>query len=263
MKDFLKKIILEAGRIARDYQQQPASLQINKKAEKDLVTQADKAVEDYLVGQIKNAYPEHSLIGEETGQHEGSDWRWIIDPIDGTSSFAHGQWYYSVSIALEHQGELELAAVYAPAFNELFEAQKGCGATLNGEPIQVSQRSDLIDCILGTGFACLRSNLKHNNLPYFNHIMPHIRSVRRCGSSALDLCYVACGRLDGYWELNLNIYDVAGGMLILSEAGGITSDFNNGTENFLHQFVASNGVIHATLLGMLQQVQAEQNALQK
>jgi myo-inositol-1(or 4)-monophosphatase len=254
MKTFLNDMITQAGAIALEYKARLSEVRVDRKSSKDLVTEADVAVEHYLVEQIKQRYPDHAIVGEETGTHAGGAYRWIIDPIDGTTSFVHDQPFFSISIALEKDGELVLAAVNAPVLGELFMAEKGRGATLNGKPIHVSQADRLSDCVIGTGFACLRANLQHNNLPYFNRIAPIARGVRRFGSAAIDLAYVACGRLDGFWELYLQIYDVAAGRLILTEAGGTYSDFAGKTDNILSENLATNGKIHPELSGLLMDV---------
>lgn len=257
MREFLEAIITRAGQIALEHKARLADVRVDRKSSKDLVTEADVAVERYLVEQIRQRFPDHAIVGEETGTHAGGAFRWIIDPIDGTTSFVHDQPFFSNSVALEKDGQLILAAVNAPALGELFIAEKGAGAALNGKPIRVSNADQLIDCVLGTGFACLRANLAHNNLPYFNRIAPIVRGVRRFGSAAVDLCYVACGRLDGFWELNLQLYDVAAGRLILTEAGGTFTDFAGKTENLLRENLATNGRIHNELSAMLMEVQQE------
>ena len=255
MRDFLKAIITEAGQIALRHKARLAEVQIDRKSEKDLVTEADVAVEKYLVEQIQKQYPAHSILGEESGSHSGNEYRWIIDPIDGTTSFVHDQPFFSNSVALEKNGEMILAAVNAPALGELFMAEKGSGATVNDRPIHVSRRDKLIDCVVGTGFACVRSDLKHNNLPYFNEVIMQIRGTRRFGSAALDMAYVACGRMDGFWELNLQIYDCAAGMLIATEAGGQVTDFSGrGFAHFPHEVLATNGLIHSQLAALLTSV---------
>lgn len=233
-------------------------MQITRKSEKDLVTEADVAVEKHLVEQIKKHYPDHSILGEETGRHAGNEYRWIIDPIDGTTSFVHDQPFFSNSVALEHNGEIILAAVNAPALGELFMAEYGSGATLNDKPIHVSKRDKVSDCVLGTGFACVRQNLEHNNLPYFEKVVTVIRGIRRYGSAAIDMSYVACGRLDGFWELNLQIYDMAAGMLIVTEAGGTVTDFAGKKLNTPHETLATNTRIHAELSNMLMEVKQHQ-----
>lgn len=257
MENFLKDIIIEAGKITLAYRDKFKDLKVNRKSPKDLVTEADVAAEKYIVAKIKEAYPKHSIFGEESGQHTGNEYRWIIDPIDGTTSFVHHQPFYAVSIALEKAGELILAAVNAPALGELFQAQKGKGATLNSQQIQVSKSQSLSESVLATGFACLRSNLAHNNLPYFNKIAPIVRDVRRFGSAAIDLCYVAAGRTDGFWELNLQIYDIAAGMLILNEAGGKVTDFSDQPIKDSFEIVATNSLIHKELTTILSKVKSK------
>ena len=252
MKSFLESIITRAGEITLEYKARLETVRVDRKSEKDLVTEADVATEKYLVAQIKQTYPDHAILGEETGTHVGGEYRWIIDPIDGTGSFVHDLPFYSVSVALEHRGELILGAVNIPVLGELFMAEKGNGATLNGKPIHVSDCDILSEAMLGTGFACLRDDAEHNNLPYFNAIAPLIRGVRRHGSAAADLCYVACGRFDGFWELQLKIYDIAGGAIILTEAGGTITDYSGTeTDNLPGEILATNSKIHSQLSEIL------------
>ena len=251
MKEFLFDISKQAGRISLEYKAKLSSMQVTKKSDKDLVSEGDLAVEAYLIDRIRAQYPSHAILGEESGAYGDNACRWIIDPIDGTTSFVHGQPFYSISIALEKDGDIILGAVNAPVLNELFYAEKGQGAFCNGEAICVSKRDKLIDSVLGTGFACVRSDLEHDNLPYFNKILPKIRGVRRYGSCAIDLSYVASGRLEGFWELNLNLYDMAAGLLILTEAGGCVTDFAGDTQKLPGQLVATNGLIHEELLTYL------------
>lgn len=250
----MKDIITRAGQIALEHKTRLGDVRVERKSEKDLVTEADLAVERYLVEQIRQMYPSHGILGEETGTHTGTEYRWIIDPIDGTTSFVHDQPFYSISVAVERNGQRVLAAVNAPTLGELFMAEKGKGATLNGSPIHVSGRDKLIDSVLCTGFACVRHNMQHNNLPYFNRIVPLIRDVRRYGSAAIDLSYVAAGRLDGFWELNLKIYDIAAGILILQEAGGIVTDFAGKHDSMPAEIAATNGKIHHELTSLLTEV---------
>ena len=252
MKSFLKDLMTRAGAISLEHRARLSEVEVTHKGTvKDLVSDADIAVENFLIEQIKNRYPDHAICCEESGMHTGGEYRWIIDPIDGTTSFVHGLPFYSISIALEHNGQTILGAVFAPVLNELFQAEHGQGATLNGQPIRVSHRSDLSECVCTTGFACLLANLKHNNLPAVTRIAPKLRSLRSLGSAAMDLCYVACGRLDGSWEMNLNIYDLAAGMLVVQEAGGTASDFSGGTKNLPGEILASNGIIHNQLSKLL------------
>lgn len=255
MNDFLRHIVMEAGRMSLDFRSRLASVQINKKAPKNMVSEADVAVEQFLVGQIRQRYPDHAILGEESGSQTGSgQYRWIIDPIDGTNSFLHQQPFFSTSIAMEKDGQVILGAVYAPVLGELFLAERGKGASLNGSPIHVSKENRLIDCVMGTGFACMRDGLPRNNLPYLGAVLPKIRDVRRYGSVAVDLCYVACGRLDGFWELNLQLYDIAAGLLICTEAGGTITTFLGAQQPIGQELVATNGHIHKDLVALLTQV---------
>ena len=252
MIDFIKHHITVAGSICLKHQDSLDSADIELKSPKDLVTVVDREVENYLVEQILEKYPDHDIIREE-GEDilNGGKHCWIIDPVDGTTSYVHGQPYYSISIALQEEGEIVAGAVYAPALAQLFYAAGGTGAFLNDEPIAVSGCSRLSSSVLATGFACLRSGHENNNLKYFNRLMPLIRDVRRCGSAALDMAYVAAGKYDGFWELNLNLYDISAGVILVKEAGGAVCDFQGG-----HQFpekgiVATNGRITKELLSFL------------
>ncbi len=247
MKDFLEDTIRQAGGLSLEYRKRLSSLQVNRKSAKDLVTEADVAVEEFICERIKQAFPSHSILGEESGKTDGDENCWIIDPIDGTTSFVHHQPFYSVSIALQKADESILGAVYAPVLDELFIAEKGGGAELNGKKITVSDCRELPESVLATGFACLRADHKDNSLPIFNELMPIIRAVRRFGSAAVDLCYVACGRLDGFWEMNLNIYDIAAGKLILEEAGGVCTDFAASPDKLCEEVLAANPAIHSKI----------------
>ncbi|MCP3899405.1 MAG: inositol monophosphatase [Desulfobacteraceae bacterium] len=254
MITFLKDIIVEAGKICKKEQALLKPLDIEYKNKKDIVTTTDKKVENFIVEHIQKQYPSHDIFGEETGKtHFDSDYTWIIDPIDGTTSFLHQQPFYSISIALQHKDQIILGAVYAPAFNELYYTEEKSGAFLNSTPIQVSSTNKLIHSVMATGFACLRADLAQNNLPIFCKIVPKLRDIRRYGSAALDLCYVACGRLDGFWEYNLNLYDIAAGALIVKKAMGSVTDFN-GMSDFPSQgIVATNTHLHSQLLDNFKQ----------
>jgi myo-inositol-1(or 4)-monophosphatase len=228
------------------------SVQVSKKAPKNLVSAADVAIEQFLVQQIRQRFPDHGILGEEGGDQGGkAQYRWLIDPIDGTNSFLHQQPFYSTSIAVEKEGQVILGAVNAPVLGELFFAERGGGACLNDRPIRVSREDRLIDCMLGTGFACMRDNLPRNNLPYLAEVLPRIRDLRRYGSVAVDLCYVACGRLDGFWGLNFHLYDIAAGLLILTEAGGRISNFSGTDQLIGEELVATNGRIDKDLVALL------------
>lgn len=252
MIDFLKRLAIDAGRICLEGSEHLSASDVEFKNPRDLVTVVDKQVEKYIVSEIKKVYPDHGIIGEETGRSEtdGDCW-WIIDPIDGTTSFVHGQPYYAVSIAFRKEGELQAGVVHAPALGQLFSAGKGKGAFLNGRKIRVSSTLRMQESVLGTGFACLRAGWEKNNMVYLNRIMPAIRDIRRCGSAAIDLAYVAAGKFDGFWEMNLNIYDIAAGVLLVTEAGGAVCDFSGGSAYPEAGIVATNGRITEELMGYL------------
>ncbi len=252
MKAFLHNIIRRAGQLCLQYKEQLNELTITYKTPKDLVSNADRAVEEFLITEIRKQYPDHAILGEESGEIKGGRYRWVIDPIDGTTSFLHDQPYFSVSIAVFNNGRAEMAAVYAPVFNELYFAEKGQGAFRNDRPIHVSSRGLIEESVVATGFACIRAGWTENNLPLFSAVLPRARGVRRYGSAAIDLCYVASGRLDGFWELNLAEYDIAGGSLILREAGGRISDFSGETSGLPGEMMATNGRIHEELRTLLQ-----------
>ena len=246
---YLQEILGAAGELCLSGLAEDLSRDLEFKDSKDLVTVIDRRVEDYLVRQIKDRFPGHDIIGEESGSHlTGSEYCWVIDPIDGTTSYFHRQPYFSVSIALKEKGKLLCGGVYAPALDQMFLAARGEGAALNGKPIHVSQSSRMADSVLATGFACLRAGLEDNNLGYFNRIMPEIRDVRRCGSAALDLAYVAAGKYDGFWEMNLNEYDVAAGILLVLEAGGQVFDFKGDNHYPQEGIIATNGCLDNELL---------------
>jgi myo-inositol-1(or 4)-monophosphatase len=225
MDSFLINTIKEAGTIALDYFDQLSEIQIKKKGARDLVTIADVKVESFIRKKLLGKYPKHSFYGEESGIQEGSASRWIVDPIDGTHSFVRGQYYWSISIALEIEHELQMGAVYAPRLNDLYFAKKGEGAFKNDSKIITSNIDQLREAMVSTGFACLRSSLEKNNLERFSRIAENTMGQRRFGSAAMDLCMVADGQVDAFWEQHLNLYDIAAGVLIVKEAGGSITDF--------------------------------------
>jgi len=249
MEQFMIETAREAGRIAMEYRKNLSGLAVDSKdSEKDIVTEADKAIEEQIRRAIASEYPDHGVTGEEQGVTGDSEYRWIVDPIDGTVAFLHGQYNFSVSLALMHKGELILGAVYAPALDDLFTAAKGKGAKLNGQPIHVTREDKLVNSVFATGFACLRSDYTPNNLPLFCDMAPRLRGIRRYGSAALDLCSVACGQLEGYWEKYIHIYDVAAGMLIVREAGGTVTDYRGGEDGLPGEILATNGLVHSETL---------------
>jgi len=223
---------------------------IDYKGAIDLVTETDRQCERTIVGILTSHFPEHSILAEEETlleRHENS-YRWIVDPLDGTTNFAHGYPHFCVSIALEQEGEVILGLVYDPLRHECFRAIKDHGATLNGQSIRCSTIDDLDKALLATGFPYDRREHADYYLSYFNAFLTRCQGIRRDGSAALDLCYVACGRIDGYWELKLKPWDVAAGSLIVAEAGGSLSDYHGQPFDIRGgETLAANALIHAQM----------------
>ncbi|MCX7089613.1 MAG: inositol monophosphatase family protein [Methylococcales bacterium] len=247
----LEKIVRDAGAIALTHFRDLKNLEISKKSPRDFVTAADVAVEHFLQETLTQHCPEFGFWGEESGQSANQNARWIVDPIDGTHSFSRGQYFWGISVALEVDGELMMGAVYAPALNDYYCAEKGAGAFKNGIPIKVSSESKLDDAMIGTGFACLRSYLEDNNLARFGRIAQKTTGQRRFGSAAVDLCLVADGQLDAFWEQELNLYDVAAGALIAKEAGATLTDFKGNPGLFPKQILTTNGLLLDQILPLM------------
>ncbi|MEW6088561.1 MAG: inositol monophosphatase family protein [bacterium] len=250
----IKEIAVNAGQFLKS--RVGKIRKIDYKGEIDIVTDADLKAEEIIVKAIRGNYPDHAILTEEAGSigKEEYDYRWIIDPLDGTTNFSHGYPFFCVSIALEKQGEIIMGAVYEPMRDELFFAERGKGAYLNNERIKVSPINDLQKSLLVTGFAynIHRAN-RNNNINYFRRFLKTAQAVRRDGTAALDLCYVACGRFDGFWELRLNPWDVAAGYLIVCEADGKVTDFSGKEFSiFSKEILATNRKIHSTCLDVLE-----------
>ncbi len=224
-----------------------------KKEEINLVTEIDKESEKKIVQFIKSKFPHHSILAEESGEAKSDlGYKWIIDPLDGTTNYTHSFPVFCVSIALEHKGEVILGVIYDPNFDELFWAEKGKGAFLNGKKISVSKTDKLIKSMLATGFPYNVRENPDNCIEHFVNFLMEAQAIRRLGSAALDLAYVACGRLDGFWEVNLNPWDVAAGKIIVEEAGGKITDFyGNKFSIYTKGVVASNGLIHEQMLEII------------
>lgn len=255
MKDFLAVAMdaaLGAGKILRE--NIGGNRQISYKGDINLVTEMDMKSERVIVAKLCSAFPDHGVIAEEgTVIRNGSGYVWIIDPLDGTTNYAHGYPCFSVSIALEYHGEVIAGVVYDPIREEVFSARKGGGAFLNGRTITVSSVDTLINSLLATGFPYDRKVSEKNNLDYFHGLLMASQEVRRDGSAALDLCSVAAGRFDGFWELKLKSWDVAAGSLIVHEAGGRVSDLAGNPASLDDgEIVASNGRIHQQMVEVLQ-----------
>jgi myo-inositol-1(or 4)-monophosphatase len=241
----------KAGEVLRSFHGGP--LNIRKKGAIDLVTEADMASERVILETIRSVFPDHSVLAEESGRTTGDDrCQWIVDPLDGTTNFAHGLSLYAVSIAFALDGEVVVGLVFSPANGELFAAVKGQGATLNDRAIEVSRVRGLSDSLLVTGFPYNARDTIELLMARFSRCLRASQGVRRLGSAALDLCFVACGRFEGFWEESLKPWDTAAGALIAEEAGGGVTDFSGKryTRDKL-EIVATNGFIHQELLRLL------------
>lgn len=228
---------------------------VTKKGDINLVTEADLASEALIIERIKSYHPRHSILAEESGEAVvvggDSNWKWIIDPLDGTTNYAHGYPCFCVTLALEHDGEIVVGVTFDPTRDELFAAEKGNGASLNGKPIRVSAEAKLSESLIVTGFPY---NFKE--VPHFERSLKEFllraRGVRRDGSAAIDMAYVACGRFDGFWEEGLNPWDVAAGKLLIEEAGGSVTYYDGSPFNvYSPPICASNGGIHEQMLSVL------------
>lgn len=254
MEEFLrvsKEAARRAGQIQREKRGHVENIEF--KGDINLVTEVDHACEAAILETLQQNFPEHQILAEEGGEkNNSSPYKWIIDPLDGTTNYAHGYPCYCVSIALEHEGSVVLGIVYDPIHEELFEATRGQGTFLNGHRIHVSQNAPLKRALLATGFAYDVCEAADNNLEHFADFILTSQAVRRDGSAAIDLAYIACGRYDGFWEMGLYAWDVAAGSLLVEEAGGTLSLFD-GSSLDIHakRIVASNGLIHQEMLDTL------------
>lgn len=250
-QEFALELARKAGEIIR--QGYGKALEVDRKGAIDLVTDVDLRAEQFLVENIHKAFPEDSILAEEGNRIEEGDLWWLVDPLDGTTNFAHGLPFFSVSLACVVQGEPHIGVVFDPMRDELFHALADEGAWLNGSRLTVSDTPELESSLLVTGFPYdIRTN-PDNNLDHYNTFALRSQGVRRLGSAALDLCYVAAGRLDGYWELRLNPWDWAAGVLLVREAGGNVSTFSGGSKvlNGDETLLATNGLIHGAMMKVL------------
>jgi len=227
--------------------------EISYKGVVDLVTNFDHRAQELIFDRLAAAFPGHGFLAEEDlSRGEEGEFRWVFDPLDGTTNYAHRFPVFTVSIALEHQGRVILGVVYDPMRNEMFQAVEREGAFLNGRRIRVSAVADLNRSLLATGFPYDLRESPVNNIAHFSHFLIRAQAIRRCGSAAMDLCYVACGRFDGFWELKLKPWDHAAGALIVREASGRVSDFEGGEfEISSQESLASNGLIHKAMIQVL------------
>lgn len=246
---FAKQLALDVGVVQMKYfRTNELGLQI-KSNESDVVTKVDKECEKLIVDAIKSKFPEHKILGEEGGVYDGaSDYQWVIDPLDGTNNYSQGLPVFVVSIGLQKAGETVLGVVYAPYLNEMYTAVKGQGAYLNGNRILVANKSKLEISVVATGFPYDKGINPDNNLDNLIKILPHLRGIRRMGAAAYDLCCVAAGFFDAYWELSLNLWDICAGVLIVEEAAGLVRSFRNDRN---YSIVAANKEISDILYPIL------------
>ncbi len=250
--DIAQEIAREAASVLVSYSERRIGYSV--KGEFDLVTEADMASDRLVVERLRTRFPSHSIVAEESGTHESaSEFRWYIDPLDGTANFAHGFPVYSVSIGLERAGEMIAGVVYDPGRDEMFAAERGAGAWLNNRRMRVSAAARLSECLVATGFP---SRKRHNNVNvhFFYQMAMASHGVRRCGSAALDLAYVACGRLDVFWEFGLNPWDTAAGVLLVTEAGGARTDMRGAPHSLgSPHLVTDNGRVHEEVLQLFRE----------
>ena len=230
------------------------NLTIEHKGDVDLVTEADLKAEETIVTYLRNKFPRHNILAEENDYDKtDSSYCWVIDPLDGTTNFAHGFPWFAVSIALVKDNNIVLGIIFDPIHDLLFTAEQGMGATLNGSPIHVSKQAPLSNSLLATGFPYDRKTSEVNNFDHFYAFQQAARACRRPGAASLDLAYTALGSLDGYWEMKLKPWDIAAGMLLVTEAGGIISNFDSDPITiFSNEILASNGLIHDEMVEILQ-----------
>jgi myo-inositol-1(or 4)-monophosphatase len=245
---------LKAGKsLSRDFGE-VQNLQVSVKGPSDFVSQADLKAEKIVHDELMKARPTYGFLGEEGGEEKGTDGshRWIVDPLDGTTNFLHGIPQFAVSIALERNGEIVAGVIFNPATDELFTAERGGGAFLNDRRLRVAARRVLSDCVIGCGAPHLGRGNHGKFLVELRHVMGEVAGIRRFGAAALDLAYVAAGRLDGFWETDLSAWDMAAGLILIREAGGFASDMKGSNDIFDHgSVVAGNELIHKQLLEVI------------
>ena len=243
----------EAGQFLKESVGKVRTIEIKEGEERNMVSEIDRGSEERIIRIIRRHYPTHGILGEESGSSTpGADYKWVIDPLDGTTNFLHGLPVFSVTIGIEYRGEIIAGVVYDPNQDILYTAEKGSGAYMNGERMHVSKTEKLINSLLMTGFPYDVARNPGHTVEHFVSFLMEAGAVRRFGSAAIDLCYVAAGKLDGFWEVNLNPWDMAAGVLMVKEAGGTLSDFEGSPLSIYDKkVVASNGVIHSAMLGVL------------
>ncbi len=254
----VSEIAREAGSLILPYFKRRIGFEY--KGDVDLVTEADRASEKLIVERLRAEWPSHDIMGEEgTRQESGADYKWYVDPLDGTTNFAHGFPVFCVSMGLEYKGELVLGVIYDPTRDELFSAEKGSGAFLNGERVTVSKTKRLCEALIATGFPSHKRH-KNPNIYFYHTITLRSHGVRRAGSAALDLANVASGRLDGFWEFNLNPWDTAAGVVLVREAGGAVTRFDGSPFRLdSREVLGSNVLIHKELMDAMADIFAGRN----
>jgi myo-inositol-1(or 4)-monophosphatase len=246
---------LEAGKFLKEGVGKLLEVERKFGQETNLVTQIDKQTEEIIINKIRAKYPDHDFLAEESGSHnKQSEYRWVIDPLDGTLNFTHGVPLFSVSIAVEVKGEIVAGVVYEPNLQELFTAEKGKGAFLNKKPVKVSRVDTLIESMMVTGFPYTIRDNPENAVQHFVNLLMKAQGIRRLGSAAVDLCYVACGRFEGFWEVSLSPWDMAAGVLMVQEAGGRFTDFHGKPSSiYTKQVLATNGLVHDKVVEILEE----------
>lgn len=255
-KQLALSIAVQAGKILKENIGKITVDDVEDKRPFDYVTEIDRACEQLIINSINEHFPDHEILAEESGKNNNTNrYRWIIDPLDGTTNFIHGNPHCSVSIALQNDGKIILGVVHDPFRDELYYAEKGGGAYCNNQRIHASQQWNLNSCLIATGFPFKTRQLLDQYWRVLSEIFMAVSGIRRTGSAALDLTYVACGRFDGFWELKLSPWDVAAGALIIEEAGGKITDFEGGDNHiWTGDVIASNSIIHDFMMSKVQKV---------
>lgn len=241
-----------AGRILLRYYERTDRITITSKSRNDFVSEVDRSAEQVIIEELRSKFPDHAILAEESGEHQGSDYQWVIDPLDGTTNYLHGFPQFSVSIALKYRNRLEQAVVYDPLREEMFTASRGQGAHLNDRRLRVADRLSLEGALIGTGFPFRDHSHLEAYLAMFKAMIQDTAGIRRPGSAALDVAYVAAGRLDGFWELGLAQWDFAAGALLVEEAGGIVSDLAGGNRHLeTGNIIAGSLKVHQAMVARL------------
>jgi len=242
----------DAGKVIMHHLDRLDTLTVTSKARNDFVSEVDRKAEEIILQTIRKAYPDHAFIAEESGNSGNNDFEWIIDPLDGTTNFLHGFPQFAVSIALRHKNRLSQAVVYDPVSQDLYTASRGGGAMLNDRRIRVSKAKSLEGALIGTGFPFRHQQHLDMYMETFKALFPDTSGIRRAGAAALDLAYVASGKLDGFWELGLSEWDMAAGVLLIQEAGGIVGDFSGGNDHLRKgHIVAGNPKLFKAILSRI------------